>query len=117
MMTERPLVVHALAEQVLPEPALLATEQVRQRLEAVVVAASHGPAAASVVHEGVDRLLEHPLFVADDDLRCGELYQPLEAVVAVDDPAVEVVEVAGREPAAVEPGPSVEAQEAARAAS
>ena len=95
-------VVDALAEQVLAEPALLALEHVGQRLEAVVAGAGDRPAAAAVVDERVARLLEHPLLVADDDLRGAQLEQSLEPVVAVDDAAVQVVEVGGREAAAVE---------------
>ncbi len=57
---------------------------------------------APVVDEGVARLLEHPLLVADDDLGGPELLEPLEAIVAVDDAPVQVVEVGGGEPAAVE---------------
>ncbi len=95
-------VVHALAEQVLAEPALLALEHVGQALEAVVAGAGDRPAAAAVVDQGVARLLEHPLLVADDDLGCAQLEQPLESVVPVDHAAVEVVEVRGGEPAAVE---------------
>ena len=60
------------------------------------------PAAPAVVEQRVDRLLEHPLLVPDDDLRGVELQKPLEPVVAVDDPAIEVVQVGRREPAAVE---------------
>jgi len=97
-----PGVVHALAEQVLAEPALLAAEHVRERLELVVAGPRDRAAAAAVVHERVDRLLEHALLVADDDLRRAELEQTLEPVVPVDHAAVEVVQVAGREPAAVE---------------
>jgi hypothetical protein len=52
-----------------------------------------GLAAAAVVEQRVDGLLQHALLVADDDLGRVELLQPLEAVVAVDDAAVEVVEV------------------------
>jgi hypothetical protein len=52
-----------------------------------------GPAAAAVVEQRVDGLLQHPLLVVDDDLRRPEVEQPLEAVVAVDHPAVQVVEV------------------------
>ena len=59
-------------------------------------------AAAAVVEQRVDRFLQHALFVADDDVRRAQLHQPLEAVVAVDDAAVEVVEVGRREAAAVE---------------
>ena len=39
-------------------------------------------------------MLEHPLLVADDDLGGVEVHQLLEAVVAVDDAAVEIVQVA-----------------------
>ena len=95
-------VVDALAEQVLAEPALLALEHVAQGLEAVVAGAGDRPAAAAVVDQRVARLLEHPLLVADDDLGRAELQEPLEAVVAVDDAAVQVVEVGRREAAAVE---------------
>ena len=95
-------VVHSLAEQVLAEPALLALEHVGQALEAVVAGPRDRPAAAAVVDQGVARLLEHPLLVADDDLGRAELEEPLEAVVPVDHAPVEVVEVRRREAAAVE---------------
>ena len=97
-----PGVVHALTEQVLAEPALLALEHVGERLQRPVAGPGDGPAAAAVVEQRVDGLLKHPLLVVDDDLRRAEVQQPLEAVVPVDDAAVEVVQVRGREPAAVE---------------
>ena len=68
----------------------------------MVAGAGDRPAAAAVVDERVARLLEHPLLVADDDLRGAQLEQSLEPVVAVDDAPVEVVQVGGREAAAVE---------------
>ena len=95
-------VIDALAEQVLAEAALLALDHVGQRLERAVRRAEHRPLAAVVVEQGVDRLLQHPLLVADDDLGRVEVDQLLEPVVAVDDAAVEVVQVAGGEVAAVE---------------
>src|SRR5690606_37181231 len=52
--------------------------------------------------QGVDRFLQHPLLDADDDARRLEFDQPLQAVVAVDDAAVQVVEVRGGEAAAIE---------------
>ena len=61
-----------------------------------------GPAPAAVVEQRVDGLLEHPLLVVDDDLGGAEVEQSLQAVVAVDDPAVQVVEVGRGEPATVE---------------
>ena len=95
-------VVHALAQQVLAEPALLALEHVAQGLQRPVARTGHRPAAAAVVDEGVHGLLEHPLFVADDDVGRAQLQQPLQAVVAVDHAPVQVVEVRGGEAAAVQ---------------
>ena len=95
-------VVDALAEQVLTEPALLALEHVGERLQRTLVGAGDDPATAAVVEQGVDRFLQHPLLVADDDVRRAQFDQPLQAVVPVDHAAVEVVEVGGREPATVQ---------------
>ena len=95
-------VVDALAEQVLAEAALLALEHVGQRLERAVARDRHRPATAAVVEQCVDGLLQHALLVVDDDLGGAEVEQPLEAVVAVDHAAVQVVEVGGREAATVE---------------
>ena len=95
-------VIDPLAEQVLTEPALLALDHVGERLERAVARTENGPLAAVVVEEGVDRLLKHPLLVADDDLRCVQVDQLLEPVVPVDDPTVQVVQVAGGEVARIE---------------
>ncbi len=95
-------VVDALAQQVLAEAALLALEHVAQGLQGAVARARDGPAAAAVVEQRVDGLLQHALLVVDDDLRRAEVQKPLQAVVPVDDAAVEVVEVGGREAATVE---------------
>ena len=95
-------VVDPLAEQVLAEAALLALEHVAERLQRPVARAGDGAAATAVVEERVDGLLQHPLLVVDDDLRSAEIQQSLEPVVPVDHAAVEVVQVRGREAAAVE---------------
>ncbi len=95
-------IVHALAQQVLAEAPLLALQHVGEGLERAVVRPGHGAAAAAVVDQGVHGLLQHTLLVADDDVRRAQLQQPLQAVVAVDHAAVQVVEVGRREPAAVE---------------
>ena len=95
-------VVDALAEQVLAEAALLALERVGERLQRAVVRALEHAAAAAVVEERVDRFLQHALLVAHDDVGRAQLEQLLQAVVAVDDAAIEIVEIDGREAAAVE---------------
>ena len=95
-------IVDALAEQVLAEPALLALEHVGERLERPLVGAGDDASTPSVVEQRVNRLLQHPLLVADDDVRRAELHQPLQTIVAVDDAAIEVVQVRGGEAAAIE---------------
>ncbi len=95
-------VIDALAQQVLAEAALLALNHVGQRLQRPIAGAEHRPLAAVVVEQGIDRLLQHPLLVADDDLGGVEIDQLLEAVVAVDNATIEVVQIAGGEVAAVQ---------------
>src|SRR3546814_10595470 len=87
------LIVDALAEQVLAETALLALEHVGQRFQRTLVGAGDRAAASAVVEQRVDRFLQHALLVADDDVRRAQFHQPFQAVVAVDDATVEVVEV------------------------
>ncbi|MPM12273.1 hypothetical protein SDC9_58625 [bioreactor metagenome] len=95
-------VVDALAQQVLAETTLLALQHVGDRLQRAVARAGHRTATAAVVEQRVDGLLQHPLLVVDDDLGGAKVEQPLEPVVAVDHATVEVVQVRGGEPAAVE---------------
>src|SRR5215472_10448524 len=90
-----PGVVDALAEQVLPEAPLLALDHVGERLERALVGSGDGTAAAAVVEQRIHRFLQHALLVAHDDVGRVELEQPAQAVVAVDDAAIEIVEVAG----------------------
>ena len=97
-----PGIIDALAEQILAESALLALQHVGERLERPLVGSRDDPAAPPIVEERVDRLLEHALLVAHDDVGRAQLDQPLQPVVPVDHPAVEVVEVRGGEAAAVE---------------
>ena len=95
-------VIYPLAQQVLAKAPLLAAQQIRQRLQLVIVAARDRPAAPAVVNKRVNRLLQHPLFVADDYFGRLQVYQPLKPVVAVDDAPVQVVQVACGEPPAVQ---------------
>ena len=95
-------VVHALAEQVLTEPALLALEHVGQRLERTLAAAANRLRATAVVEQRVDRFLQHALLVPENDLRRAMHDQLLQTVVAVDDAAIEIVQVGRREAATVE---------------
>src|SRR3990167_1897546 len=95
-------VVHALTEQVLAETTLLTLDHVGQGLQRTLVRAGDGATATAVVEQGVDRFLQHALFVAHDDVRCGQIEQALEAVVTVDHTAIQIVQIRGREAATVE---------------
>ena len=95
-------VVHALAQQVLPEAALLAAQHVGQGLQRPVRGALDDPLLLRVVEQRVHRFLQHALLVADDDVGGVQGQEALEAVVAVDHASVEVVQVGGREAAAVQ---------------
>src|SRR6202044_2658610 len=95
-------IIDALAEKVLAEAALLALERIAQGLERAVVGTAQNTAAAAVVKERVDSFLEHALFGADDNVGRAKLHELLEAVVAVDDAAIEIVEIGRGEAAAVE---------------
>ena len=95
-------IVDTLTEQVLAEPALLAFEHIGERLQRPLVGARNHRPPAAVVEQRIHRLLQHPLFVTDDDVGRPQLHKPLETVVAVDNAAVEVVEIGGRKPTAIQ---------------
>ena len=95
-------VVDALSEQVLAEPALLALQHVGQGLERTVARSGHGTTPSTVVEQGVDGLLEHPLLVVHDDAGSPQVEKALQPVVPVDDPAVQVVQVGGGEAATIQ---------------
>ena len=86
-------VVDALAEQVLAETPLLTLEGLGERLQGAPATPRDGTAPAPVVEEGIHGLLQHALLVVDDDRGSVKVEQALEAVIAVDDAAIEVVEV------------------------
>src|SRR4029077_14409867 len=95
-------VVHALAEEVLAETPLLSLERVAEGLEGAVVGCAQDVTAAAVVKQRVDGFLKHALFVAHDDVRRAQFHELLQPVVAVDDAAIEVVQIGSGEATAVE---------------
>ena len=60
------------------------------------------PAAPAVVEQRVYGFLEHPLLIADDHVRSAEFHQPFEPIVPVNDAAVKIVKIRGREATAVQ---------------
>ena len=95
-------IVNALTEQVLTEAAALPLDHVGERLERALVGARHRLAAATVVEQRVDGFLQHALFVTHDDVRRLDFKKALQTVVAVDNAAIEIVQIRGRKAAAIE---------------
>ncbi len=95
-------IVHALAQQVLAEPALLALQVVRKALQRAVAIAAHGNGFTAIVIQAVHRLLQHALLVAQNHFGGADLDEPLQPVVPDDDTAIEVVQVAGGKTAALQ---------------
>ena len=95
-------VVDALAQQVLAEAALFALQQVGQRLQCPVSGTRHRTAAPPVVDQSVHRLLKHAFFISDDDLGRTQRQQLVEPVVAVDDPAIQIIQIGCGKSAAVQ---------------
>src|SRR5690606_4074137 len=95
-------VVDALTQQVLTETTLLTLDHIGQGFQRALVGASDGTAATAVVQQRINRFLQHALFVAHDDVRRRQVEQALEAVVTVDHPAIQIVQVGGRETATVQ---------------
>ena len=90
-------VINALAKKVLTEASAFALKHVAERLERAVGGTRYSAAVAAVVKKGIHRLLKHSLFVANDDFWSLELQQCAKTVVAVDDTAIEIIEIGCRE--------------------
>ncbi len=63
----------------------------------MITRAGHRAATAPVVDQRVACLLKHALLVANDDLGRAQFQQPLEAVVTIDNAAVQIIQVGGSE--------------------
>ena len=94
--------VDAFAQKVLAKTALFTLQHIRQRFQRAFVGPGNHPATAAVVKQRINRFLQHPLFVAHDDIRCAQFDQAFQAVVAVDDAAVKVVQVGRGKPATIQ---------------
>ena len=80
---------------------MLALQRVAQRLQRPVVGAAQNASAAAIVEQRVDRFLQHALFVTNDHVRRVQFHQLLQPVVAVDNAAVQVVQIGSGETSAI----------------
>ena len=86
-------VINTLSEKVLTETALLTLDHVSKRFQWTLVRARDRAATTSVIQQRVNRLLQHALFVAHDDIGRIEVEQTLESVVTVDNASVQIVQI------------------------
>ena len=95
-------VVNTLSEQVLAEPAFLALEHVRKRLECTTIGTRYWALTTSVVNKCIDGFLQQTLLMVDNRLRCPDFLNLLQAVVTVDNTAVQVIKVRRRKTSTIE---------------
>ena len=84
------------------ETPLFALDHVGERLQRALVGTGDGATAAAVIEQRINRFLQHSLLVADDDIRREQFKQALQAVVAVNDAAVEIVQIGSGKAAGIE---------------
>ncbi len=95
-------IVNTFTQQVLAETPLLAFQQIRKRFQRTVAWANHRPAAAAVINQRVHRFLQHTLLVAHNNIRRAQIQQAAQAVITVNYPAIQVVQITGGETTAVQ---------------
>ena len=95
-------VVNTLTKQVLTETTLLTFEHIGQRFKRTFVRTGNGTGTATIIKQSINRFLQHAFFVADDNIRRMQFHQSLQTVVAVDNPAIQIVQVRSCKPAAVQ---------------
>ena len=94
-------VVNTLTQQVLTEASLLTAKHFGKGFKGTVIGACHGLTAAAVVDKCVHSLLKHTLFVAHDDFGSAVINKSFQTVVAVNNSAVQIVQIAGCKASAV----------------
>src|SRR5215475_10960086 len=95
-------IIHAFPEEVLAETSLLSLQRIGQRFQRAVVRAPQDATAAAVIEERVDGFLQHAFLIANDHIGRMELDEFFQPVVAVDDAAIQIVQVRGRKASAIQ---------------
>src|SRR2546423_5986379 len=88
-------VIDAFAEQVLAKAAALAFKHVAERFQRPIASTSYRATVPSVVEQGVHGLLQHSLFVANNNVGCFEQEEIFEPIIAIDHPAIQIIQVRG----------------------
>ncbi len=95
-------IIDTFSEEVLTEPSVLSLQHVGQRFQCAVSRACNRSSSSSVIDQSIYSLLQHSLLISDDDIRCSQIQESLQTVVPVDDSAIKIVQIGGRESAAIQ---------------
>ena len=95
-------IVHTLSQKVLTETPLLSLQHIRNGLQRTVAGACHRTSPPAVINQGIHSLLQHPLLVADNDVRRSQLQKPCQTVIPVNNPAIQVIQIRGGKTSAVQ---------------
>lgn len=89
-------IINALAQQILAETTLLTFQHIAEALEPMLALPTHGTPAPPIINQGIDRLLEHTLLIADNNFRRMQFNQALQPIIAIDHPSIQIVQITGR---------------------
>ena len=95
-------IVHTLPQQILTETARFTFQHIGQGFQRPVAGACDRTTSPAVVDQGIHGLLQHPLLVADNDIRRSQLQQSLQTIISVDDPPVQIIQIRGGETSSVQ---------------
>ena len=95
-------IINAFAQQILTEAALLSLQHIGERFQWSLVGAGYHAPPAAIVEQSVNRFLQHPFFIPDDNIGCAQFDEAFQTIVPVDNPAVQIVQIRRGEPAAVQ---------------
>ena len=86
-------IIYPLTKKVLTEAALLTLDHVRQRFQWTFIGTGNGTSPPTVIQQGIYRLLQHPFFVTHDNIRRKQLQQTFQAVVAINDATIKIIQI------------------------
>ena len=91
-------IIHPLAKQVHSETTGLALQHVGKGFERTIPCSRYRTTVPTIIHQGIDRLLQHPLFITNDDFGSLQLKQITQPVIPIDHPAIKIIQIGSRKP-------------------
>ena len=88
-----PRIVYTFPQKVLTEASRLTFQHVRQGLQRPVSRSRNRTSPAAIINQCVYCLLQHTFLIAHDDFRRAQLQQPFQAVVPVNNPSIQIIQI------------------------